>query len=70
MGVKITPDQRQDLHNPSVDEDLARSGACAEVHLQTGRTCTLQYGHAASCDFVGRDEVDEVLSRYLPTPTH
>jgi hypothetical protein len=61
MHRTLPPDERQDLHNPAVDEDVARHGACGEVHLQTGRTCTLEAGHAGSCDFVARNEVAESL---------
>lgn len=58
----IEPAQRQDLHNTAVDEGAARKGACGELHLQTGRTCTLPYGHGGSCDFVTRNEVEESLA--------
>jgi hypothetical protein len=57
MPRTVPPQERQDLHNPAVDEDVALHGACGEVHLQTGRTCTLESGHDGSCDFVPRDEV-------------
>jgi hypothetical protein len=61
MPVRTAPDQRQDLHNASVDEGVALQGACAEIHLQTGRTCTLPYGHEGSCQFVTRDRVAQSL---------
>jgi hypothetical protein len=61
MCPPVPPDQRQDLHNPAVDEVVARAGACGEVHLPTGRTCTREYGHDGSCDFVPRDEVADAL---------
>jgi hypothetical protein len=57
MNRTLQPEERLDLHNPAVDEDVARHGACGEVHLPTGRTCTLEVGHDGSCDFVPRDEV-------------
>jgi hypothetical protein len=62
MPVTVRPDQRLDLHNPSIDEDVARRGGCAEIHLPTGRTCTLGYRHDGSCDFTPRDRVAETLS--------
>jgi len=40
------------MHNASVDEDAAREGECAQVHLPTGRTCTLPHGHERSCEFI------------------
>jgi hypothetical protein len=48
-----TPDrERPDAHNVSVDESVCGDGGCGQVHLPTGRTCTLEHGHDASCDFV------------------
>ena len=41
-----------EMHNASVDEDAARRGACAQVHLPTGRMCILAHGHRGSCDFI------------------
>lgn len=43
------------MHNASVDEDAARKGACAQVHLPTGRMCVLPHGHQGSCDFIPAD---------------
>ena len=57
MNEQEQPDDRQELHNASVDEDVAEAGACAQVHLPTGRTCTLKHHHEGSCNFVPRDEV-------------
>lgn len=52
-----------DMHNASIDEDAAREGACAQVHLPTGRMCTLRAGHSVSCDFASADEADATLAR-------
>ena len=41
-----------EMHNASVDEFAARKGACAQVHLPTGRMCILPHGHQGSCDFI------------------
>jgi hypothetical protein len=41
-----------EMHNASVDEDAAKEGACAQVHLPTGRMCVLPHGHKGSCDFI------------------
>lgn len=42
------------MHNASVDEVEAMTGECAQVHLPSGRMCTLQHGHARSCEFIQR----------------
>lgn len=55
--------ERPEAHNASVDETRLQAGACARVHLPTGRICTLRHGHAGSCDFVAPDQVDESLAR-------
>ena len=44
-----------EMHNASVDEYAARKGACAQVHLPTGRMCVLPHGHRGSCDFIPAD---------------
>jgi hypothetical protein len=62
MTPAVLPEHRNDLHNPSVDQGVAAQGACAEVHLPSGRTCTLGYGHEGSCDFVAPDQVEESLA--------
>lgn len=50
-------DDRLELHNTSIDEEAAEVGACAQVHLPTGRTCILEHHHEGSCNFVPRDEL-------------
>jgi hypothetical protein len=66
MNAPADPDDRQDLHNVSVDDEVADVGACGQVHLATGRTCTLDQGHAGSCSFVSPDQVEESLSKLRP----
>jgi len=51
------------MHNASIDEDAAKAGACAQVHLPTGRMCTLAAGHSSSCDFVSPDQADAILDQ-------
>lgn len=46
-GVSSTPA----MHNAAVDEEVAKEGLCAQLHLPTGRLCTLQHGHPGSCRF-------------------
>jgi hypothetical protein len=50
-------DDRPEVHNPGVDEQVAETGACGQVHLPTGRTCIREHRHEGSCEFVPRDEV-------------
>ena len=52
-----TPDSTPAMHNASVDEAAAMQGECAQVHLPTGRRCTLPHGHRGSCDFIWADLV-------------
>jgi hypothetical protein len=67
MNVPTDPaDDRQDLHNASVSEEAADAGGCGQVHLPTGRTCTLEVGHDGSCRFVPPDQVEESLSHLGP----
>jgi hypothetical protein len=53
-----------DSHNASVDEDAARQGGCAQLHLPTGRMCTLRHGHNGSCEFTPADQVKTVLTQH------
>jgi hypothetical protein len=53
-----------DAHNAAVDADRRSLGACAQVHLQTGRICTLRHGHRASCVFVLPGQADVSLARH------
>jgi hypothetical protein len=48
---------RPEAHNASVDEALADAGGCGQVHLPSGRTCTLRHSHDGSCHFVPRGEL-------------
>ena len=57
------PPDSPEMHNASIDEDAARDGGCAQVHLPTGRMCTLRAGHAVSCDFASADQADATLAR-------
>jgi hypothetical protein len=57
MNSPAEPDDRPESHNVSVDEQLAREGGCAQVHLASGRTCSLEHGHSGSCNFVLREQV-------------
>lgn len=57
MNLPTQAADRPEAHNASVDENLAKAGGCAQVHLASGRTCTLAHGHNGSCRFVPRDEL-------------
>jgi len=52
-----------EMHNASIDEDAARNGACAQVHLPTGRMCNLRAQHSESCNFVPADQADAALAQ-------
>lgn len=43
---------RPDLHNVDVDDDVAGTGACGQLHLPSGRSCRRQHLHTGPCDFV------------------
>ncbi len=60
---RVISDDRPEIHNPSIDEDVASHGACAMVHLPTGDTCTLAHNHPGSCRFTRRDDVPAALLR-------
>lgn len=53
-----------DVHNASVDEEAARQGGCAQVHLPTGRMCTSRHGHNGSCEFSSAGEADAALAKH------
>jgi len=52
MNAPAQPNDRQELHNASVDEEVAKGGGCGQIHLATGLTCTLEQRHGGSCRFV------------------
>ncbi|WP_407342885.1 hypothetical protein [Pengzhenrongella phosphoraccumulans] len=56
--------ERPEVHNAAVDAVRRRQGACAQVHLPTGRICVLRHGHGASCEFVPAGEADASLARH------
>lgn len=51
---------RPDLSSLHVREDVAAAGRCGNVHLATGRTCTLPERHPGSCNFVGPADAEDV----------
>ena len=52
--------EQSSTHVTHVREDVAMAGRCANVHLPTGRTCTLPVRHAGSCNFVGPEDAENV----------
>ena len=50
------------VHNSAVDEAAALLGGCGQVHLPSGRMCTLRNGHDGSCEFTQADLVDALLA--------
>ena len=62
-GTTVTPDEeRPDLSNSNVREDLAMAGRCALVHLPTGRTCLLPIRHQGPCEFHRPQEAQDVVA--------
>jgi hypothetical protein len=55
-----------EMHNASVDEVAATKGACAQVHLPTGRMCILPHGHKGSCDFISAEAAYASLRPHRP----
>jgi hypothetical protein len=51
--------ERLDLRTLHVREDVAMAGCCANVHLPTGRTCTLPERHPGSCHFVAPEDAED-----------
>lgn len=46
------------VHNSTVEESFAQAGTCGQVHLASGRVCTLAQRHPGGCDFAPRPEAD------------
>jgi len=59
-----SPDNRPEIHNSDVDEQVAETGACGQVHLPTGRTCVLEHRHQGACEFVPREEVQDSVAQH------
>jgi hypothetical protein len=55
--------EQSSTHVTHVREDVAMAGRCANVHLPTGRTCTLPVRHPGSCNFVGPEDAEDVAVR-------
>ncbi|MCA4135537.1 hypothetical protein [Arthrobacter sp. M4] len=62
MPVQEHGEPRHDLQNLNVREDVALTGRCGNVHLATGRICTLPARHPGPCQFVSPDEANRILS--------
>lgn len=52
------------VHNSAIDEAAALLGGCGQVHLPSGRMCTLRNGHDGSCEFTPAELVDAVLAEH------
>ena len=48
-------DRTREIHNTSIDEQLARAERCGMTHLPTGRRCTLPAHHPSGCAFQPAD---------------
>jgi hypothetical protein len=52
-------DGRQEAHNTCIDDTVAATGGCAQLHTPTGRICTLKHHHQGSCQFEAPDQPAE-----------
>lgn len=57
------PQDQGSTHVTHVREDVAMAGWCGNVHLPTGRTCTLPVRHPGSCNFVGPEDAENAALR-------
>ncbi len=53
--IEREPDGRREVHNASIDEDVASAHLCGMTDLRTGRTCTEPVHHRGPCRFVAKD---------------
>lgn len=60
-GTKAS--ERLEIHNTSVDEQVAHARLCGHVHLPTGRTCILPVSHPGSCYFTSPDQAHQVAQK-------
>lgn len=54
-------DSRLDIHNSGVDESVAWSELCGNVHLPSGRICVAPVHHHGSCRFVTKEKAQHLL---------
>ncbi|QYF91512.1 hypothetical protein KY499_13990 [Arthrobacter sp. PAMC25284] len=52
-------EERPDLPSSHVSEAVAMSGRCGNIHLPSGRTCTLTERHDGSCEFVDPHDAED-----------
>jgi hypothetical protein len=57
--------ERLEIHNVSVDEQVAQADLCGQVHLPTGRICVEHAGHSCSCRFEAPQRAQEAAQREL-----
>ncbi len=50
------PDYRLDVHNTSIDTELANAHLCGTTDLRTGRTCAEPFRHRGPCNFVSKQD--------------
>lgn len=65
MRETSSTDERREIHNVSVDEQVAMARMCGQVHLPTGRTCIRESGHLGSCGFEDPDLAHQAAEREL-----
>jgi hypothetical protein len=56
-------DDRLDIHNASVDTEIASAHLCAMTDLRTGRTCVKSVHHLDTCEFVSKLEAQRLAEQ-------
>ena len=54
--------RRPDLSSLHVREDVAITGLCGNVHMNTGLTCDQPERHGGSCHFVGPEDTGKLTA--------
>jgi hypothetical protein len=54
------PDDRLDVHNAAIDNEIAGAHLCAMTDLRTGRTCIKAVHHDGSCEFVSKTDARRI----------
>lgn len=65
--------ERLDAQNISVDTRLSHAGACAQIHLPSGRICALPHHHHGSCRFLHSPDIvndEQFLPGHCITRNH
>ena len=67
MGAADAPvghERDREVHNTSIDEQVAAAELCGMTHLPSGRTCTRPASHTGGCSFEPIDEARRHAAEY------